>query len=239
MLFLLIVLTPHFNIGHIFFIPERYVQSLVVITLLAVAFGVYSLHQRDIQKKDEEKRKLEDKFSFSSENLNEAYRYIGSVNRKLSLLSAVGTDLLEKPKETKKGRRAIFEELLMTAVASLGHSSWGMFRFIQVATTRTEQEFTYATRGYILLKSNISNNELLQTRQVPDKIAGIGDLYMVSTSDRDAAVQCFLIFEKGENNIEAEVSTLRAIVDQAQLFYAYLFGTPEANRVVSNAAQQS
>ncbi|OGD24284.1 hypothetical protein A2Z10_02670 [Candidatus Azambacteria bacterium RBG_16_47_10] len=239
LLFILIVLTPHLGIGHLFSIPERYLQSLVTLALFAVALCVYLLHQRDIRRKDEEKQKLENRFSFSSKKLNDAYQYIGSVNRKLSLLSAVGTDLLKKPKETKKGRRVILEELLMTAVTTLGHSSWGMFRFIHTATGRTEQELVHIARGYILLRSTVSNNELLQTRQVSGNLAGIGDLHVISTSDRSAPVQCFLIFAKGKNNIEDEISTLRAIVDQAQLFYTYLSKTPEAYRGISPIAKES
>lgn len=230
LLFILIVLIPHLGIGHFFPIPERYAQSAVTVVLFAVAYIVYLLHRRDLRETEEEKKELENKFSFSSKNLNDAYQYIGSVNRKLSLLGAVSTNLLDRPKKTEKGRRLIFEELLMTAVATLAHSSWGMFRFIQVAHGRTEKEFTHTTRGYILLKSKISNEELLQTLRVPGRIAEIGDVQTISTSDRDAPVQCFLIFAKGENNIEAEISALRAIVDQAQLFYKYF--SPGADRAI-------
>ena len=239
LLFALIVLAPHFGIGHLFDIPERYAQSLITAALFGVAYIVYLLHQRDLRKKEEEKQKLENKFSFSSKALNDAYQYIGSANRKLSLLSAVSTDLLDRPKETKRGKRAIFEELLMTAVTVLGRSSWGMFRFIQATTGRTEQGFTHATQGYILLKSTISNNELLQARQVSDKIVKIGNLYVIPTSDRHAPVPCFFMFAKRENGVEAEISTLRAIVDQAQLFYTYLFEMPEAPKSVSHIARQS
>ncbi len=123
LLFVLIVLTPHFGIGHFFLISKQYAQSLVMVVLFAVAYGVYLLHRRDLRRAEEEKQKLQNKFSFSSERLNDAYKYIGSVNRRLSLLRAVSTDLLDRPKETKKGRRSIFEELLMTAVTTLGHSS--------------------------------------------------------------------------------------------------------------------
>jgi hypothetical protein len=237
LLFVLIVLVPHLSIGHLFLIPERYAQSLIMVALFAVALGIYLLHQRDMRKKNKEKQKLEDKFSFSSKKLNDAYRYIGSVNRKLSILSAVGTDLLKRPKATKKGRRAIFEELLMTAVTTLSHSSWGMLRFVQVATMRTEQEFTHTTQGYILLKSTISNNELLRTRSASSKIAEIDNLHIISTSDEGASVQCFLMLAKGGNNIEAEVSTLRAIVDQAQLFYMYLSKMSEVHKVIPHIAK--
>ncbi len=227
LLFVLIVLIPHFGIGHLFSIPERYAQSLITVALFAVAFGVYVLHRRDIRKKEEEKQTLENEFSFSSKKLTGAYQYIGSVNRRLSLLSAVGTHLLERPKETKKGKHAIFEELLMTAVTTLGRSSWGMFRFVHVADGRTVKEFTHTTQGYILLKSKIGNKELLQARNTSDRSAEIANLYVIPTSDHEAAVQCFLIFTKEENNIESEFFTLQAIVDQAQLFYRYLYEAPK------------
>lgn len=232
-LFTLIVLVPHFSIGHFFPFPAQYAQSLITVALFAVTFGIYLLHQRDIWKKDVEKQNLESKFSFSSKKLNDAYQYIGSVNRKLSLLSAVGTDLLLRSKETKKGRKAIFEELLMTAVITLSHSPWGMFRFINMATGRTEQEFIHATERYILLKFTVSNDELLQIKKVPNKIGEIDNLYVIFTSDIHASVQCCFVWEKGRDDIFAEISTLQAIIDQAQLFYSYLSEKPQAHKAIA------
>ncbi len=222
----LIVLMPHLGIGHFVSIPEPYAQSLVTVLLLAIAYSVYLLHLRDIRKKNEEKKKLENEFSFSGKKLNEAYQYIGSVNRKLSLLHNVSTVLLNMTKNTTKGQRAIFEELLATAVTTLSHSSFGIFRFIQVENGRTEKEFTHTTRGYILLKSNISNKELLQISQASSRITEMNNLYVISTSDRDASIQCFLMLAKGENDINTEISTLQAVVDQAQLFYKYFSEIP-------------
>ena len=230
LLFVLIVLTPHFGIGHLFSIPELYAQSLTTLVLFGVAYIVYLLHRRDLRKTEKEKQTLENKFLFSSEKLNDAYRYIGSVNRRISLLNDMSTGLLGRTKETKKGKLAIFQELLMTAVMTLSHSSWGMFRFIQVVNGRTEKEFTYAAEKYILLKSNIGNRELLRIRRTSDRIAKIGNLHVVPTSDREASVQCFFIFAKGEYNIEVEISALQAIVDQAQLFYKYFSETPKDSR---------
>jgi len=221
-LFVLIVLTPHFGIGHLFSIPERYAQSLASLALFGIAYVVYLLHRRDLRKKEEEKQELENRFSFSSKELNDAYRYIGSINRKLSILGAASSGLLEQPKGTRKNRHAILKELLTTAVTTLGNSSWGMFRFIHVEKGCTERELAHITKEYVLLKSGISNKELMQARQTSGRIAETGDLYVIPTSDKDSPVQCFLILAKGENNIKAEISTLRAIVDQAQLFYKYL-----------------
>lgn len=51
----------------------------------------------------------------------------------------------------------------------------------------------------------------------------IDDLFVLNTSDNKADIQCFLFFPKGGNDIETEYSVLQTIVDQAQLFYEYLY----------------
>ena len=56
-----------------------------------------------------------------------------------------------------------------------------------------------------------------------ENIKRIGYLYAMRTTDKKEKVQCFLILPEGENKIDSEYSVLQAIVDQAQLFYKYLF----------------
>jgi len=221
-LVILILLMPHVQIGHLLSVPEPYAQSAVTMTLLIIAYGIYHMHRSDIYKKEQEKQKVEEEFLFSSSKLNDAYQYIGSVNRKIPLFHDMSTGLIRLQKGTKKGQRAIFEELLMTAVTTLGHTSFGTFRFINLGNGRTEKEFTQTTKGYILLKTNISNNELMEIAEAPGRITEMNNMYVISTSDRDALIRCFLIFSRGENSIETEVPILQAITDQAQLFYKYL-----------------
>src|SRR3989344_5226058 len=224
LLLILLIAQPHFITGHVFFIPQVFAQSLANVLLIGIAYGVYRMHRKDIERKQREKEQMEQALELSSSQLSDAYRYIGSINRRLPLLKAVTTGLLAQPKRYKNGKRLIFEELLATAVVSLARAPWGVFRFINTNTGRTEREFIHTAKNYLLLKTTISNKKLLNANEMQwlEKIDG---RYVLPTSDFEAAIRCFFIFSEGENNIENEKSTLQAIVDQAQLFYQYLYGS--------------
>lgn len=179
----------------------------------------YLVHLYDVRKKEKEKITLEKKLEISIEKMNESFRYIGLVNRRLPLLKNLTTELLSKSSEKN---RIIFEELLAIAVSTIAKSDWGMFRFMKVSDQKTVKEFCYTCKNYILLKTKVGNKELIEMVNTRENFKEIGDLFVLDTSDNKADVQCFLIFPKGENDIKTEYSILQAIVDQAQLFYKYI-----------------
>lgn len=99
-----------------------------------------------------------------------------------------------------------------------------MFRFVGSEHEQTVKEFTYASRHFLLLKTNVSNKELLHTREQKKNIREIGELYVIPTTDQETQVQGYLVFPKTKNsNLGDEASVLQAIVDQAQLLYKYLY----------------
>ncbi len=179
----------------------------------------YCVHLYDVRLKEKEKKDLEKELEMSMEKLNESFRYIGMVNRRLPLLRNLTTELLSKSNEKNK---IVFEELLAIATSTIAKSDWGMLRFIKMSDQSTEREFCYTSRNYILLKTKVGNKELVEMVNSGENIRRIGDLYAMRTTDKKEKIQCFLIFPEGENKIDAEYSILQAIVDQAQLFYKYL-----------------
>ena len=224
LLFLALVLQPHFIQGHMFSIPEAYAQSIAIIILLEIWYLIHSLHRREIQKEQEKRTQAEAELHFSSEKLNDSYRYIGSVNRRLTLLPSVTSNLLEQSKEDKKSKKVVFEELLATAVTTLAHASRGSFRFIQMSDARTEQEFKYAVEEANVSIDQYSNQDMIRSREnSSERIFGLNGLSVLPTSDREAPVQCFFIFDTSESPLKEQEATLQAIVDQAQLFYKYLY----------------
>lgn len=223
-LFLALVLQPHFIQGHILSIPEAYAQSIAIVILLEIWYLIHSLHRREMEKEQAKREQAEAELHFSSEKLNDSYRYIGSVNRRLTLLPSVTSDLLGQYKEDKKSKRVIFEELLATAVTTLAHTTYGSFRFIRVLDAKTEQEFKYVVGEAIGSFDRYSNQDLIRAKQnSSDRIFSLNGLSVLPTSDREAPVQCFFLFDTNESYLKEQEATLQAIVDQAQLFYKYLY----------------
>ncbi|MFH1335509.1 MAG: hypothetical protein ABII96_03240 [Candidatus Zixiibacteriota bacterium] len=77
-------------------------------------------------------------------------------------------------------------------------------------------------RSDLLVTSSKEDNPSSIRINGKDHIKKIGDLNVLSTTDKKEKIQCFLIFPEGENKLDTEYSILQAIVDQAQLFYKYL-----------------
>jgi hypothetical protein len=216
-LIVLLVVLPFFITQPILFFPESHAEALTILVILGMA---YLVHVYDVRIKEKEKRSLERELETSIEKLNESFKYIGTVNRRLPLLRNLTTELLSKSSEKNK---MVFEELLAIATSTISKSDWGMFRFIRMKDQNTEREFSYTQRNYILLKTKVGNKELIEMSNGNDQLNKIGDLYVLSTTDRKEKVQCFLIFPEGEHRIDQEYSILQSIVDQAQLFYKYLY----------------
>ncbi len=215
-LFLLLILQPHFA-RHTSILPRQYLESIGTVVILLIAYVTYYFNKREIRQKVRQLKISEDK-------LIESFKYIGLINRRLPLLKKITSDLLSRPKVDKKGRRAIFEDLLATAVVSIAKAPWGLFRFIDMHQTSTTREFMYNNGHYILLRSKVSNKELLEARNGNRSITSLDDIHIISTSDSESATQCILIFPKNDTMpAEADIQVLRAIVDQAQLFFKYLY----------------
>lgn len=216
----MIIASPHFVQGHIFFLPKAYGESFVIFLLLVCTGLVYIVDKRSIDKKQKEKLKLEEEIHISTEKINDAFQYIGQVNRQLPLLKNITTDLLSNRAVTKQSKKEIMHSLLMTATVSLSHADWGLLRFIEISHLRTHKEFVHSRRKSLPPKMTIGNKELLQT---PVGLCSVDDLYIVQTSDQKADIRGYFIFPKNDSFVEKNVSVLQTIVDQSQVFYHYLY----------------
>lgn len=216
LLFLILLIHPHFLPDHIGFLPRAYAESLITVLLFGAAFLVYWLHKRDLAKKEAE---LKD----AGEKLLDAFKYIGTVNRRLPLLKSLTTDLLASSKLSKKEKLKIFQDLLATALVSVAKVEWGLLRFIDIESGKTVKEFIFAVKDYVVMKNGIGNKELLQSRRQQAAIKSSEDLFIIPTTEQDAIIQGHLVFPKPDSSLEDERWVLQAITDQAQLFFKYLY----------------
>ncbi len=222
-LFVLLIIHPHFITGHVLYLPQAYAQSLASLLILLIAFIVYKLHQSDLHKVKTEKRRLERQLHLSTDRLLSAYQYIGLVNRRLPLLNQVTTKLLNRSYATKKSKKVIMTELLATAVVSLARSSWGAFRFIEVRSNKVISEFIFSKNSKKReVKLNLSNSDLLLSTKKNNFVSWAKE-QILRTSDRSSAIQCFLILPQEEELKQNDISILQSLVDQAQILYQYLF----------------
>ena len=213
-LFLILLVHPHMVPDHIGFLPRAYAESLITAFIFGIAFLIYWLHQRDLDKKNEELKN-------STEKLSTAFKYIGTANRRLPLLKSLTSDLLASSKLSKKEKHKIFDNLLATALVSIAKVEWGMFRFIDTNSGKTIKEFVFTIKEYVVMKNGIGNKELIQSRHQPTAIKSLTDLLVIPTTEQEAMIQGYLVFPKPDASLEDERWILQAITDQAQLFFKY------------------
>src|SRR3989338_4562982 len=124
-LFILLILHPHFIQNHIGFFAPAYAQSLTTLVIVGLGYGLYLLHKKDVDRREEE-------IKISTDKLVEAFKYIGEVNWHLPLLKNLTTDLLHRKWQLSKEKKNIFNELLGLAVISIARAEWGLFRFVDM-----------------------------------------------------------------------------------------------------------
>ncbi len=215
-LFLILLLHPHLLPDHIGFLPKAYAETLITLFIFGIGSLLYLLHKRDLDKKEQELKN-------SSEKLADAFKYIGTVNRRIPLLKSLTTDLLANSKLSKNEKLKIFQDLLATALVSVAKVNWGLLRFIDTDTGKTVKEFIFTTKNYVVMQNNVGNKELLQSRQQSSAIKTASDLFIIPTTEQDAIIQGHLVFPKPIASLEDERWILQAITDQAQLFFKYLY----------------
>ena len=221
-LFSALLLMPHFS-DHVVGISQAYVESIVMLVIFGIAYLTYFLNNHELRKHKEQNRKIEHNLEISEEKLLDSFKYLGTVNRRLTLLKDLSSDFLNKKQFTKNYKKSILNNLLATAVISIAKTKRGIFRFVEVAKQRTVKEFIFFDKDFTLLAGRIGNKDLVACRTDHNNIKKIGNFYIIPTSDQVAPIQNFLILSRSDRSFEEEYPVLQAITDQAQLFYKYLF----------------
>lgn len=212
-----LVAQPHV-VDHVSFVPKAYVESIVTLVIMGLAYGTYHLHRHELMRRELKRKELEGALGLSEQKLIDTFQYIGLVNRRLPLLKSLSSDLLAQSKLSRQDKKIIIHRLLAVATSSIAKVGWGMLRFVDVASGRTAKEFFYQTSKNTSAIPNISNKELVQASIANNQ----STIYVVPTSDRESEVRGFLIVPELTEGTRNEPPILQVIVDQAQLFYKYL-----------------
>jgi len=208
-------LHPHFS-AHIGPELRPYVEGITNALIVGLGIATYYIYRR-------EQREFGQRFLETS-------TYIGTMNRKLSLLQNITTDLLSESATTAKQKTKIFQELLGIACGTIAKSDRGLLRFIEIDTGRTVKEFQYSLANERPDPSlTIGNKELLRCDSL-QQTAHAGHTHLIiAASDRAAAIRAFLVIPAVRKEIFENTSMLQAIADQGQILSGYLFGDLSKN----------
>lgn len=221
-LFVILLLQPHLIERHIFPSASPYVQNVITILVFVFGFLTYFLHQHDVRKKEKENQQLGTKLRVEQAKLLDSFKYLGLVNRRLPLLQNLTSDILTDFQDVGREKKRIFERLLNTAVVSIIDTEWGALRFVHESKQRTLKEFSFS-RAQSFPVIQLGNKALLQSRNGKDNHVIIGDYSLIVSSNASHPETCFLIIPRQHDLQEEDLNILRAIVDQAHLFYSYVY----------------
>lgn len=212
-----LLIQPHVFRGHIFFLSSAWTQSLVTLGIFLCALIVYSLHQWETKRRDQEHRQLQDEKTVLGQELNDSFQYIASINRKLPLIHELTSGLVKHRKATHNEKKDALQQLLILATISLTKTPWGLFRFVDTKQGRTMKEFFYGDKIIDQEIPNVGNKHLLSDVDT-NKEDGV---QFIPSSDTEFPYRCVFIFPHSSSVYDR--SLVQAVVDQAQLFYTYLY----------------
>jgi len=130
---------------------KEMIEAGMLFVLVVVGFIIYFLYKKKLKKREKE--------------LRETLNYIGAVNLQVDQIRSI-SDIITKYPESKKDFKFLFESLADRALAGV-NSDWVLFRIIDMTSGKTLTEYTKARGPAVLLKCEVSNNDLLESKN-PD-----------------------------------------------------------------------
>jgi len=222
-LIILLIALPHVISGHVYVFSEENAESLATIAIILTAYIAFRIHKHVLEQSENVQKKLSHNLKTSTKQLTESYQYIGTINRKLSLLHEVTTNALEHPRVSKRERKELIKDLLNTATHVVAKAEWGRLRVVDTGTQKTDREFTSDSNARGTIKLQISNKALVTHNGHEEKMHTMDNVCVLRSSDTQSVKQCFLLFPKTTHIQNDDLPLLQSITDKIQLFYKYLY----------------
>lgn len=196
------ILTPHIVHGHLW-IPEEFAQSVVLGIDMIIAYFFYSLYLRDVAKIKEDKERIES-------NLLDAYKHVGSVNRKNEILGKFLEFMNDQ--NDNFSDKDIFQYLMREILVSVAKANKGLLRFVDAETSRTIKEYQYHKDGdQFVIK--VSNKQLLS-----GQFKDTDNIRFLESSISQSGIKCFLFYEPSQKEMP-DKNFIKSLVNQAYLLF--------------------
>lgn len=144
LLFLIIVFVPLLVGDDWYGIPEEMLESIAIALTLLVTFVLFKYVQQDIRCKEQAKAEAERKYYYSLNKLNDAFRHVGIVNRQISMVEEITSQVVEKLNGEKSKNKEAIMQLLRIAAVSLAQTPWAVFRLLDTETKKTLGEYHFS-----------------------------------------------------------------------------------------------
>jgi hypothetical protein len=209
-----VVFTPVFIRNHLllfkkYVIEEDAVEAVFIIILLLIAYILSNIYKKELKKYRQQTRRLiRDNCDLSSK-LDDAFRYIGSVNVQIQQIRSIFCGLRRYPATEK----AFKKDLTLFAGKMLGivNADWVMIRIISQNNLRTLKEHLESRKKVNFKCKGISNKAIVANRLIEG--------YSIVRSSRyNSVIMGVSVFPKKSLDEEEKILA-EAITNQIEMLY--------------------
>ncbi len=211
-LLILIVITPDIIKRKILFFEEEFIEGFLLFTLSLISYYVSVLYQKEINKAKQMARKSEEEKKDLEKNLTEAFKYIGSVNVQIGMIRSVFSTMNKYPKNKKEMKQIM--EFLANSILGIIPVDWVVIRIISLNNTKTIREFSQARGSAVILKYEISNNDLLLGAYKRDHY----DYNVISSQAENTTFRIFCIFPNCKLGSK-DRDMIKALINQLEMLF--------------------
>ncbi|MBP9779256.1 hypothetical protein KBD33_01380 [Candidatus Gracilibacteria bacterium] len=212
------VLTP-FLVTYIDILKKEYEEMILLILFLIFGYLTIHLYKKEVKKYEDYINSLGTVQVNMEEKLNNAFKYIGTINLQLNEIQSIFAKNDKYP-ETKEELRKI-EYYLAEKILGIVQSEWIFLRIIDTKNIRTLSEVFVAKNGQKINKENFSNKQLISNT--------ISDSYsVVSSPNQNFTINTYIVLPI--NIKQQEKIMIQSIANQVEMFYIIFASTYYKNK---------
>lgn len=206
-IFIGFILTP-FLVEYIDILEKEYEEVILLILFLLFGYLTNILYKKEAKKYEDHINNLDDIQKSMEEKLNDAFKYIGTINLQLKEIKSVFAKNDKYP-ETKEEMKNI-EYYLADKILWIVQSEWIFLRIIDTTNIRTLSEVFITKDEKVINRENFSNKQLVSNT--------ISDAFSVISSPNDNfTINTYVVLPitiKKEEKI-----MIQSIANQVEMFY--------------------
>lgn len=201
------ILTP-FLVEYVDILEKEYEEMILLVLFLIFGYLTNYLYKKEVKKYEDYINNLDSIQRGIEEKLNDAFKYIGTINLQLQEIKSIFAKNDKYP-ETKEEMKKI-EYYMAEKILWIVPSEWIFLRIIDIKSTRTLSEVFITKNNNTLNKENFSNKQLIS-----NTISN--DYSVISSPNENFTINTYIVLP---NKIKKdEEIMIQSIANQVEMFY--------------------
>jgi hypothetical protein len=222
MFFLLAVLSPSIITQDYFGVAQSTVEEMLIFLFGLAGLMTFLGYQRIMERRTIERDAAVDTADRVLKELQESYKYIGSINRHIEVLKSFVNKTSLSLVQTDAYRKDLLQSLVVNA-AQCVRSHAALIRFVDLEKLRTEKEVIYEDVGARQLR--VPNKELKKINDEGRSHAFYRnederEILLLPSDRKESGCKAFMLLDVASSDVgDVEISLVKVFVNQAELVY--------------------